>query len=102
MEQLTEHLLEDPDSPMEDTLPIEPEPVTYYLPDSPGGQMHTLSPEESPIEPWQRWLTEPNSSVSHKHSLLPYCPPVSHPHLYANTPVEKAVTSQSCLLLHHP
>jgi len=33
--QLTEHPLEDPDSPMEDPLPIEPEPVTHYLPDSP-------------------------------------------------------------------
>jgi len=51
MEQLTEHLLEDPDSPMEDMLPIEPEPATHYLPDSPKGHMHTLSPEESPIEP---------------------------------------------------
>jgi len=74
MEQLTEHPLEDPDSPMEDAPPIEPEPATHYLPDSPEGHMHTLSPEESPIKPWQRWLTEPNSPVSCKHSLLPTSP----------------------------
>jgi len=74
MEQLIEHPLEDPDSPMEDALPLEPEPVTYYLPDSPKGQMHTLSPEESPIEPWQRWLTQPDSPVSCKHFLLPTSP----------------------------
>jgi len=74
MEQLTEHPLEDLDSPMEDVPPIEPEPTTYYLPDSPEGHMHTLSLEESPIEPWQRWLTKPNSPVSCKHSLLPTSP----------------------------
>jgi len=74
MEQLTEHLAEDPDSPIEDVPPIEPEPTTYYLPDSPEGHMHALSPEESPIKPWQRWLTEPNSPMSCKHSLLPTSP----------------------------
>jgi len=40
-----ENLLEDPDSPMEDTPPLEPEPVTHYEPDVPRGQTHTLSPE---------------------------------------------------------
>ena len=74
MEQLTEHLLEDPDSPMEDMLPIEPEPATYCLPDSPEDQTHTLFPEEPPIKPWQRLLMEPNSPVSHKHSLSPTSP----------------------------
>jgi len=74
MEQFTEHLLEDPDSPMEDALPIEPEPITYYLPDSPEGHTHALSPEESPIKPWQRWLTEPNSPMSHNHLLSPTSP----------------------------
>jgi len=74
MEQLTEQPAEDPDSPMEDVLPIEPEPTTYYLPDSPGGHTHALSPEESPIEPWQRYLTQPNSPVSCKHLLSPTSP----------------------------
>jgi len=69
-----ENPLEDPDSPMEDTLPLEPEPVTHYEPDVPGGQAHTLSPEESPIEPWQAYLTQPSSPISHKHSLLPTSP----------------------------
>jgi len=66
-----ENVLEDPDSPMEDVLPLEPEPVTHYEPDVPGGQTHTLSPEESPIKPWQAYLTQPSSPVSRKHSLSP-------------------------------
>jgi len=69
-----ENPLEDPDSPMEDTLPLEPEPVTYYEPDIPGGQMHTLSPEESPVAPWEEYLTQPSSPVSCKHSLSPTSP----------------------------
>jgi len=69
-----ENPLEDPDSPMEDTLPLEPEPVTRYEPDVPGGQTHTLSPEESPIEPWEEYLTQPISPVSRKHSLSPTSP----------------------------
>jgi len=62
--------LEDPDSPMEDA----PQPVTHYEPDVPGGQTHTLSPEESPIEPWAAYLTQPSSPVSRKHSLSPTNP----------------------------
>ena len=52
-----ENPLEDPDSPMEDAPPLEPQPVTQYEPDVPGGQTHTLSPEESPIKPWEAYLT---------------------------------------------
>jgi len=63
--------LEDPDSPMEDAPPLEPQPVTHYEPDVPGGQTHTLSPEESPIEPWAAYLTQPSSPVPRKHSLSP-------------------------------
>jgi len=66
--------LEDPDSPIEDAPPLEPEPVTHYEPDVPGGQTHTLSPEESPIEPWQAYLTQPSSPISRKHSLSPTSP----------------------------
>jgi len=69
-----ENPLEDPDSPMEDAPPLEPEPVTRYEPDVPGGQTHTLSPEESPIEPWEAYLTQPSSPVSRKHSLSPTSP----------------------------
>ena len=69
-----ENPLEDPDSPMEDTPPLEPQPVTCYEPDIPGGQTHTLSPEESPIEPWEEYLTQPSSPVSCKHSLSPTSP----------------------------
>jgi len=65
-----ENPLEDPDSPMEDAPPLEPEPFIPYKPDVPGGQTHTLSPEESPIAPWQEYLA-PESPVSHKHSLSP-------------------------------
>ena len=36
--------------------------------------MHTLSLEESPIKPWQAYLTQPSSPVSHKHSLSPTSP----------------------------
>jgi len=71
---LVENPLEDPDSPMEDAPPLEPEPVTHYELDIPEGYMHTLSPQESPIEPWQRWLSHSNSPVSCKHSLLPTSP----------------------------
>jgi len=69
-----ENPLEDPDSPMEDALPLKPEPVTRYEPDVPRGQTHTLSPEESPIEPWEAYLTQPSSPVSCKHSLSPTSP----------------------------
>jgi len=69
-----ENPLEDPDSPMEDAPPLKPEPVTHYEPDVPGGQTHTLFPEESPIEPWQAYLTQPSSPVSRKHSLSPTSP----------------------------
>jgi len=69
-----ENPLENPDSPMEDAPPLEPEPVTCYEPDVPGGQTHTLSPEESPIEPWEAYLTQPSSPVSRKHSLSPTSP----------------------------
>jgi len=66
--------LEDPDSPMEDAPPLKPQPVTHYEPDVPGGQTHTLSPEESPIKPWEAYLTQPSSPVSCKHSLSPTSP----------------------------
>jgi len=69
-----ENPLEDPDSPMEDVPPLEPEPVTRYEPDVPGGQTHTLSLEESPIKPWEAYLTQPSIPVSHKHSLSPTSP----------------------------
>ena len=69
-----ENPLEDPDSPMEDTPPLELEPVTHYKPDTPEGHMKTLSPQELPIEPWQRWLSHSNSPVSRKHSLSPTSP----------------------------
>ena len=69
-----ENPLEDPDSPMEDTPPLEPEPFIPYKPDVPRGQTHTLSPEESPIEPWEAYLTQPSSPVSRKHSLSPTSP----------------------------
>jgi len=65
---LVENPLEDPDSPMEDVLPLEPEP------DVPGGQTYTLSPKESPVEPWEAYLTQPSSPVSHKHLLSPTSP----------------------------
>jgi len=72
--QPVENPLEDPDSPMEDALPLEPEPITYYEPNVPGGQTHTLSLEESPIKPWQAYLTQPSSPVSRKYSLSPTSP----------------------------
>jgi len=69
-----ENPLEDPDSPMEDAPPLEPEPVTHYEPDVPGGHTKTLFPKESPIEPWEAYLTQPSSPVSRKHSLSPTSP----------------------------
>jgi len=71
---LVENPLEDPDSPMEDTPPLEPEPVTYYEPDTPEGHMKTLSSKESPITAWEEYLTQPSSPVSCKHSLSPTSP----------------------------
>jgi len=49
------------------------EPFIPYEPDVPGGNTHTLSPEESPVIPWQEYLA-PDSPVSHKHSLSPTSP----------------------------
>jgi len=69
-----ENPLEDPDSPMEDVPPLEPESITHYEPDVPGGQTHTLSPKESPVAPWEEYLTYPSSPVSCKHSLSPTSP----------------------------
>jgi len=69
-----ENPLEDPDSPMEDAPPLEPQPVIQYEPDVPGGQTHILSPEESPIKPWEAYLTQPSSPVSCKYSLSPTSP----------------------------
>ena len=82
MEEFIEHVMQNPvswpvddlDSPMSDTPPLEPDPVTPYQPDSPEGHMHTLSPDESPTEPWQQWLDRPDSPVSRKHSLSPSSP----------------------------
>ena len=71
---LVENPLEDSDSPMEDVPPLEPQPVTHYEPDVPGGQTYTLSPEESPIEPWEAYLTQSSSPVSRKRSLSPTSP----------------------------
>jgi len=68
-----ENPLEDPDSPMEDVPPLEPEPFIPYEPDVPGGNTHALSPEESPVIPWQEYLA-PDSPVSRKHSLSPTSP----------------------------
>ena len=61
MEEFVEHVMQNPvsqpvddlHSPMSDVPLIEPDPVTPYLPDSPGSHMHTLLPDESPTEPWQ-------------------------------------------------
>ena len=71
---LVENPLEDPDSPMEDVPPLEPQTVTHYEPDVPGGHTKTLSPEEFPIAPWEEYLTQPSSPVSRKHSLSPTSP----------------------------
>ena len=77
MEEFVKHMMQNPvswpmddlDSPMSDAPSLEPDPVTPYLPDSPEGHMHTLSPDESPTEPWQQRLDHPDSPVSRKHSL---------------------------------
>jgi len=71
MEQVTEQPAEDPDSPMEDTPPIETEPTQYLNSE---GSTHILSPEESPIAPWREYHTQPDSPVSRKHSLSPTSP----------------------------
>ena len=59
MEEFVKHMMQNPvsqpmddlDSPMLDAPPLKPDPVTPYLPDSPEGHMHTLSPDKSPTEP---------------------------------------------------
>ena len=53
MQNPVSHPLDDQDSPMSDMPPLEPEPAMPYLPDSPEGHMHTLSPDKSPTELWQ-------------------------------------------------
>jgi len=71
---LVKNPLEDPDSPMKDAPPLEPEPTMYYQPDTSEGHTKTLSSQESPIAPWEEYLTQPNSPVSRKHSLSPTSP----------------------------
>jgi len=56
---------------------------------------------------WKSHLSNPGKHTSPSPEVLcpasiPCHPQVPHPHLYTNTPVEKAATSQSCLLPHHP
>jgi len=91
---LVENPLEDPDSPMEDTPPLEPEPFIPYEPDVPGGNMHALSPEESPSYHGKSTLPQivlcPANTPCHLQ--------VPHQRPYTNVPVEKAVTTQSRLL----
>ena len=58
-----ESLLEDPDSPMEDAPPLEPEPFIPYKPDVPGGNTHALSPGEPPVIPWQEYLAPDSPTV---------------------------------------
>ena len=85
MEQFVKHMIQNPvssplddqDSPMSNALPLKPEPTTYYLPDSPESKMYTLSPEESPTEPWQRWLDQRVQSPEN----TPCHPTVPHLHL---------------------
>ena len=82
MKEFVEHVMQNPvsqpvddlDSPMSDVPLLEPDPVTPYLLDSPEGHTHILSSDESPTEPWQRWLDSPDSPISHKHSLSPSSP----------------------------
>ena len=74
MQNLVSQPVDNLDSPMSDAPPLEPDPVTPYLLDSPGGQTHTLSPDESPTEPWQRWLDRPDGPIPRKHSLSPSSP----------------------------
>ena len=74
MQNLVSWPVDDLESPMSDVPPLEPDPVTPYLLDSPGGHTHTLSPDESPTEPWQQWLESPDSPISRKHSLSPSSP----------------------------
>ena len=74
MQNLVSRPVDNLDSPMSDTPPLEPDPVMPYLPDSPEGHMHTLSPDKCPTEPWQQWLDCPDSPVSRKHSLSPSSP----------------------------
>ena len=74
MQNLVSWPMDDLDSPMSDAPLLEPDPVMPYLPDSPEGHTHTLSPDESPTEPWQWWLDHPDSPVSRKHSLSPSSP----------------------------
>ena len=72
MEQFTEPPIveqpeEDPDSPMKDA----PAVTRHYSPEE--GHMHILDSDESPIRPWEEYLTDP-SPVSCKHSLSPTSP----------------------------
>ena len=59
MEDFIKHVMQNPvtqplhnqDSPMSDMPPLEPEPTTHYLPDSPEGHTYTQSPDKSHMEP---------------------------------------------------
>ena len=70
-----EHFTEAPiaEHPLKDS-PIEDTPTVYYLPDVPGGNIHTLHPERSPAAAWKEHYEEPSPPVSRKHSQSPTSP----------------------------
>ena len=59
--------------PLEDS-PIEDAPTVYYLPDVPGGTIHTLHLERSPASAWKEHYDDPSPPVSRKHSRSPTSP----------------------------
>ena len=62
-----------PEHPLLDS-PMEDAPTVYYLPDSPGGNTHTLASGRPLAEPWREHYERPPSLVSRKHSLSPTSP----------------------------
>jgi len=86
-----ENPLEDPDSPMENTPPLEPEPATHYEPD-------TLKVIRKPCPPKSCPLSHGRDGSVVATVLCPastpYHPPVPLQCPYNNIPVMKAVTSQ--------
>jgi len=95
-----ENPLEDPDSPMEDVPPLEPEPVTQTM----NPTLLEVTPRPYPLK--SPPLNHGKSTLLNPAALCPastpYHPQVPLQRPYNNAPVVKAVISQLCLQPHCP
>jgi len=83
---LVEHVTEPPkEQPLEDS-PIEDAPTVYYLPDVPGGNVHTLHPERTAAPAWKEYHDDSPSPEPLKCSVSPTSP--------SSAPIRQCITKR--------